>query len=393
MLVPASRKLHIGLIAAFLVLIGIVAPSQIIWELRDGESPQVVELLRQMPTRANLRQFESRLESNCRLAQVVRPWMQYARFVLFEDAGDKALAGRAGWFFYRPAVQYLIEPWSSPNDIFAAIVAFRDDLAKHGIQLLLMPTPNKASIYPEMLAARAAGTSEPVNVKTRDVLARLKDSGVEIIDLFESYAQARGGDRRVGLAPPQMRSGGDRWGKPHPTYYLAQDSHWSPEGMRLAADVVASKLLDAGRVQKGPVKYDIKPATVERCGDVLRMIHVTQVEQLYKPQQMNCTQVIDAASGQPYKDDPNSPVLVLGDSFLRIFERDEPGSGGFVAHLAYNLGFGITSIINDGGASTLVRQQLASRPALLKGKKVVIWEFVERDIRFGTEGWQVIRLP
>ena len=41
----------------------------------------------------------------------------------------------------------------------------------------------------------------------------------------------------------------------------------------------------------------------------------------------------------------------------------------------------------------VVRQQLARRPALLEGKKVVVWEFVERDIRFGTEGWQVIPLP
>jgi hypothetical protein len=103
--------------------------------------------------------------------------------------------------------------------------------------------------------------------------------------------------------------------------------------------------------------------------------------------------VVNVDTGKPYVDDPNSPVLVLGDSFLRIFERDEPGSSGFVAHLAHHLGFGLTSIVNDGGASTLVRQQLARKPALLKGKEVVIWEFVERDIRFGTEGWQVIPLP
>ncbi len=147
---PASRKLHSGLIVAFLLLIGVVAPSQIVWELRDGEQPQIVDLFRRMPTPADLRQFESRLESNCRLAQVVRPWMQYARFVLLEDAGDKALVGHAGWFFYRPAVQYLIEPGSpvrsvpvraseetpygvttnSQDDLFAAILTFRDDLAK-----------------------------------------------------------------------------------------------------------------------------------------------------------------------------------------------------------------------------------------------------------------------
>ena len=117
------------------------------------------------------------------------------------------------------------------------------------------------------------------------------------------------------------------------------------------------------------------------------------MERLFAPQSVDCTQVIDAASGTPYADDPNAPVLVLGDSFLRIFERDEPGSGGFVAHLAGQLGFGLSSIINDGGASTLVRQQLSRKPALLDGKKVVVWEFVERDIRFGTEGWQRVPLP
>jgi hypothetical protein len=300
--------------------------------------------------------------------------VQYARLALFQDAGDKALVGRDGWFFYRPAVQYSIEPYSPSEDIFAAITSFRDDLAKRGIKLLVMPAPNKASVYPEMLAARAAGMSGPVNAKTRDVLARLKESGVEIVDLFGTYDKAR-------------QTAGS------PAYYLAQDSHWSPEGMRLAADAVASRLLEWGWVEKGPTKYETKPVAVERYGDVLRMIRVPQVEQLYEPQRMNCTQVIDAATGQPYKDDPNSPVLVLGDSFLRIFERDEPGSGGFIAHLAHDLGFGVTSVVNDGGASTLVRQQLASRPGLLRGKKVVVWEFVERDIRFGTEGWQVIRLP
>ena len=409
----ASRKLHIVLIAAFLILIGVVAPSQIIWELRDGEQPQITELFRQAPTRANLRQFEGGLESNCRLAQVIRPWVQYARFVLFEDAGDKALIGRAGWFFYRPAVQYPIEPWSpvrgvpvrafeetphgvttnGRDGIFAAILAFRDDLAKRGIRLLVMPAPNKASVYPEMLAPRATGVLEPVNAKTRDVLARLRESGVEVVDLFETYAHARYSswlEQRSSAIGAKPTTDNRRLTT---AYYLAQDSHWSPEGMRLAAEVVARKLLDSGWVQKGPVEYEIKPVTVERYGDVLRMIRVPQVEQLYEPQRMNCEQVIDAATGQPYKDDPNSPVLVLGDSFLRIFERDEPGSGGFIAHLAYSLGLGVTSIVNDGGASTLVRQQLASRPGLLKGKKVVIWEFVERDIRFGTEGWQVIRLP
>jgi hypothetical protein len=420
-----GTRARVCLIVVFLVLIGVVAPSQIVLELREGETPQIVDLFRQAPTRANLRRLESDLESKCRLAQAVRPWAQYARFVLLQDAGDKALLGRSGWFFYRPAVQYLVEPWALPvrsvpvraskervegvppsnrgqdardttphgvttNDIFTAIISFRDDLAKRGIRLLVMPAPNKSSIYPEMLAARAE-VAAPVNPTTRAVLARLKQAGVEIIDLFEIYVG--GGSAGVpvssGEANPQSAIRNPQAVK----YYLAQDSHWSPEGMQLAADVVARRLLDSGWVQKGSVKYDTKSVTIKRHGDVLRMIRVPQVERLYKPEQIDCTQVVNAGTGKPYEDDPNSPILVLGDSFLRIFERDEPGSGGFIAHLAHNLGFGLTSVVNDGGASTLVRQQLARKPALLAGKKVVVWEFVERDIRFGTEGWQVIPLP
>ena len=426
----AGRGPCVCLIVVFLVLIGVVAPSQIVLELRQGETPGIADLVRQAPTHANLKRLESDLDTKCRLAQAVRPWVQYARFVLLQDAGDKALLGRGGWFFYRPAVQYLVEPCpglvrsvpatalnqgylgpkyfsaSGPsalpashttlhtsqetpcgvttNDIFTAIISFRDDLAKRGIQLLVMPAPNKSSIYPERLTARAGRTLDPVNPTTRTVLAALTQAGVEIVDLFEAYAPVRSVPVR---AYPETPRGVTT------NYYLAQDSHWSPQGMQLAADVVARRLLDLGWIEKGTAQYDAKPITIKRYGDVLRMIHVPQVERLYEPEQVDCRQVVGAETGKPYMDDPNSPVLVLGDSFLRIYERDEPGSSGFVAHLARNLGFGLTSIINDGGASTLVRQQLARKPALLRGKKVVVWEFVERDIRFGTEGWQVIPLP
>ena len=123
------------------------------------------------------------------------------------------------------------------------------------------------------------------------------------------------------------------------------------------------------------------------------MLQVPALERRAAPEPIVCRQVTNAGGEQLYKDDPNSPVLVLGDSFLRIFQTDEPGAAGFTAHLARELGQPVTSLISDGGASTLVRQELYRRPALLKGKKIVVWEFVERDIRLGTEGWQKIPLP
>ena len=375
----AGRSQYICLSVIFLVMIVMVAPSQIVIAWREGNSPQIADLFRQTPTMANLRRLEDNLEDGCRLGLAVRPWVQYARFGLLEGAGANVISGRDGWFFYRPAVRYLLEPWSlagqqTPGNVFDAIISFRDELAKRDIRLLVVPAPNKASIYPEMLARRAERMTSPVNAATRTIIARLKKAGVEVVDLFEIYGQRR-----------QRGSS--------PVYYLSQDSHWSPEGMRLAAEAVAGRLLELGWIEKGAMKYETTSVPASRYGDVLGMMRIPQVEKMFEPQLMDCTQVANAESGRPYEDDPNSPVLVLGDSFLRIFEHDEPGSAGFVAHLAYNLGFGLTSIVSDGGASTLVRQQLSRRPDLLKGKKVVVWEFVERDLRFGTEGWQRVPLP
>jgi hypothetical protein len=123
------------------------------------------------------------------------------------------------------------------------------------------------------------------------------------------------------------------------------------------------------------------------------MARVPEIEQHFPLEEVSCYQVVNRATGQLYKDDTHSPVLVLGDSFLRIYESDEPFSAGFIAHLAKKLQQPLATIVNDGGASTLVRQELSRRPSLLQGKKLVIWEFVERDIRFGTEGWKHVPLP
>jgi hypothetical protein len=138
------------------------------------------------------------------------------------------------------------------------------------------------------------------------------------------------------------------------------------------------------------VRYGARPAPVRRVGDVVRMLQAPPIERLAGPETIPCEQVFLGDTGEPYKDAPDAQVLVLGDSFLRIYEQDEPGSAGLAAHLARLLGQPVTSLISDGGGATLVRQELHRRPGLLAKKRVVLWEFVERDIRFAAEGWQVI---
>jgi hypothetical protein len=141
------------------------------------------------------------------------------------------------------------------------------------------------------------------------------------------------------------------------------------------------------------VDYEVRPVTVARRSDIARMTRVPLIEATYPAEEVASRQVFDKTTGAIYRDDPASQVLVLGDSFLRIYQTDEPKAAGFIAHLARHLRQPVSSVVNDGGASTLVRQELARRPQLLRGKRVVIWEFVERDLRFGTEGWKLTPLP
>jgi SGNH hydrolase-like domain, acetyltransferase AlgX len=376
-----DRRTSFIVAAAFLAVIMAPGLIQTAAELQNGEQVRALEIFQEPPTALNLHMYEHSLETSSLVIKRFRPWMQYVQWRVLADAGENAVVGRQGWLFYRPSVRYLTgrqtrAPESDSADPLAAIRSFRDQLQARQIGLLVVPVPNKESVYPEMLARRAEGAGVVVCEQTRRLLDRLDQCGIAYVDLFELFRHAREEENRSD--PGRL--------------YLVQDSHWSPEGARVAAQAVARRVLDGGTVKRGDHAYVERPITVRRHGDLVEMLHVPQIEHAVKPEGLNCLQVVQSDSGTPYQDTPESEVLVLGDSFLRIYEQDEPGTAGFIAHLARELGRPLTSIVNDGGASTLVRQELAHRPTLLLNKKVVIWEFAEREIRFGTEGWQIVPL-
>ena len=380
-----DRRAEIFLTGVFLAVI--MAPSliQTVSELRDGDQPRALEIFFQPPTARNLHAYEQSLEETSLVVKRFRPWMQYIQWRFLDDAGEKAILGRHGWLFFRQSVRYVIErqPRGSESDAadpLPAIRSFRDQLQAQGIRLLVVPVPNKESVYPEMLAKRAEDAGVVVCEPTRRLLDELEKSGIEHVDLFDIFRSAKEEEH------PSDQS----------RLYLAQDSHWSPKGARVAAGAVARRVLERGTVNRGDHTYVESLVTVRRHGDLVQMLQVPQIERGVEAERLVCLQVVQSDAGTPYRDAPESEVLILGDSFLRVYELDEPGAAGFIAHVARELGRPLTTIVNDGGASTLVRQALARRSTLLTNKKLVIWEFAERDIRYGTEGWQVVpltRLP
>jgi len=350
-----------------------------------------------------VRPYEKGLENSSVFAVTGRPAMQFVRYLLFRDLGEKGVLGRHGWFFYKPDVDFLVKPdvldprsiAVDPNDKLltdnpvAAIVKFKQQLQNAGIDLLMVIMPGKPSIYPDLLAPGIPPSAAGILSHSQRMMGDLRKAGVEVLDLFGPFTQERLRDAEAG-----------------DSLYLREDTHWKGRAVRLAARVLAQRIEQYPWYRPGSTEYAIDTVTVERTGDVAVMttLQAQAVHRFYGgfvPEKTRCYQVYritrDSSGAVTdrslYKDDYHtSPILLLGDSFSRIYETDEPRSAGWIAHCAFELAQPIASLVNDGGASTLVRQSLARNPKLLKGKKLVVWEVVERDFRFGESGWKDVAI-
>ena len=420
-----------------------------------------------------LRAFENKIDDESAIVLALRPKYQLAVWNLFSDPGEKVVLGRSGdcigagcgrdpaaasdrWLFYRQDVEFLVQP--SPLDVRSAkldnpvkaIERFRDQLKAKGVELLVVVTPGKPSIYPERLTGRdfrvaGAGNAAAVgnaaagenaaavgNAANLENAAGLQSHGKKILDSL-----TRAGFNTVDLYTPLLAA--KSRDSVEGALYLNDDTHWTPRGAELAAAEIAKKvreMVDAGIVkirENNAVRYVAADSLADRMGDVGEMSglnkfnvfkvqkvtgHVVSQQNIKErteklPMESTCVEAAKSACKKndscftaqsalcerdtvlydttvaPFKDDfRKSEILILGDSFSRIYQTDSPVNAGWIAHFAKNMNRPVASIVSDGGASTLVREKLARKASVLKGKKLLIWEFVERDLRFGAEGWK-----
>ena len=324
-----------------------------------------------------LRAYEHRLENETAIVLALRPKYQVLLWNVFRDPGEKGVLGNSDWLFYREDVNYLVRP--SPFDHrsdsldkpITAILDFKRQLDQRGIQLLVVLMPGKPSVYPEKLNGNAAPRTGLDFSHSMAVLDSLTAHGVDHVNLFETFAQAKKQDSQGNYL------------------YLDKDTHWTPRGAELAAQVIAKRVSEYDFAAALPVKEYVDSAVkVARTGDIATMSGLD----VFKTQNVTAHKVREA-SGAPFKDDFRaSQILILGDSYSRIYETDSPMDAGWIAHFAKDMHTPVASIVSDGGASTLVREKLARKSRVLKNKKLVIWEFVERDLRFGDSGWKKIEM-
>ncbi|MDF1815697.1 MAG: hypothetical protein P1V20_26095 [Verrucomicrobiales bacterium] len=295
---------------------------------------------------------------------------------VFGKGNSKVVTGKDGWLYYRPAIDALtgrgpFEPepdsvtkdpdrplWQEPLPVIAK---FAKQLRERNIDLMIVPIPVKPMIETEGL-----GLSGVIRHPDQERFYQaLKDMGITVVDLLPAFAAAK--------------SNGD--------VFLRQDTHWRAEIAKESARIVSDeikKLSWYAATEKKPAPV-IQSVTRSGIGDLAEMMGTGR----FKPEIQTLERVLDPETKTAIEGSLLSPLCVIGDSFVNMYE--EPGLGygsddegligaGFASHLSDFLKMRPMVLAINGEGATGIRQRFASHPDnVVRSKKLLIWAIASRD--------------
>ena len=357
------------------------------------------------PTAAQLRDWENRLEDESVVAQRALPLVQ--TLLLRGGAGnEQALVGRAGWLHYRPDVEYVssrgfLDPAlqrvraragdaaddAVSPDALRAIRAFRDDLQKRGVRLVLLPVPVKTSIHPETLSARFDASGEAIHNRSWPAFLQSLDGAN--IDYFD--------------ATPLLVAN-----KKQGAQFLQTDTHWTPAAMESVARSLAAHIEareTPNRLSPRAGSWNQESQTVANIGDIAELLKLPREQKAYPPQRVQIHPITE--NGAPFSPRRAGEILLLGDSFSNIYSSRESfptaqslegrgwgANAGLAEQLSFFLRRPLDSLTNNAGGSHVTRARLAGEwrrnPARFRNLKIVVWQFAARDLLSGD--WKLIPL-
>jgi alginate O-acetyltransferase complex protein AlgJ len=300
-----------------------------------------------------------------------------------EKKNAAAGAGVDGWLFFGGELRLLslgrfwgddaakVSRAHKPElkDPVPAILDFQQQLKARGIELVVVPVPPKAAIYPEKIVPGFdVRTADPAPVLHR-FYEELRGAGIDVLDLSALFIQNR--DHARGAV------------------FCKTDSHWSGIGCVLAAQAIADKVRSKLPQPATPMEYMSDWKEVHVSGDLDGLMS----RETHKPgpERIAVQSVSEKGNGAAIEPDANSPLLLLGDSHTLVYHDFLAERAGLLDQLALQLGFAPDLIGTRGSGATPVRINLYRRSVkdagYLAKKKVVVWCFAAREFTEATEGW------
>jgi alginate O-acetyltransferase complex protein AlgJ len=370
------------------------SPQGWLRELADGISSARAEVGwrdANVELRRAIERSEQRLEDTSLVRRHVQSPVQWALTSWLGAGNEQAYPGAGDWLFYREDVDYVtgtgflepatlraragdFEAWEeAPQpDPLPALVDLRDQLADRDIDLVLLPTPVKASVHPESFTRRASSHGGALQNRSWPAfLGRLQREGLHFVDLAAPF-------REAALAGEQV--------------FLHTDTHWSPTGLEIAAEHLAADLRPLLPANARPLSYRRQPTPVDNLGDTARLLGLPEWRDRYLSERVTVQRLL-TATGRAWRPDPSADLLLLGDSFSNIYSDAALGWGtgaGLAEQLAFRLRRPVDRVAVNAGGAYGARRRLADDPSgdRLTGKSVVVYQFATRELAFGD--WRPI---
>lgn len=300
------------------------------------------------------------------------------------------VVGRQGWLFLRSELRHLSvgkfwgdratvvsratkTKWADPLPV---IVDFNNQLKRAGIQLLFVPVPAKALVYPDMMDSLQIKTPLPrLDVYHQQFYNLLQKAGVKVIDLLPLFLKERQ--------------------KSEEKVYCKQDTHWATRGMEIAVGEII-KQLPAGIVSPDSqvtADFETQEQFIQIKGDLAEAVNPPPGTERIR---LNIVQLKVGEQLKPVSPDNKSPILLLGDSHTLVFNAGGDlyaTRAGIFDLLSKDIGnpLDLMGVRGSGATSSRLNlyRRIRSQPRYLPEKKVVIWCLSMREFT-ESSGWRMI---
>lgn len=358
---PLPRWLALLLSAVFFALIVapaivqcIAAPHSLI-----VRAARFARLFAGVPSGDALSAWADDLARQSLVQNMVRRAYQEALTEALHAGSGKIIVGRDGWLFWRPDLKLLADGEISNRSLSFMSVAKAYAERAHA-RLVVLPVPVGPVLYPEKIWSGYPQSAGPAwGSDYAGWVARARSRGLDVLDITQSLWDAKG----QGPAP-----------------WLRTDSHWSPRGVEIAADRLATHVRPL--LRRVPVKrFATRALTCNFYGELMTLLDVTDPDDLFPPPRFRVNQVLEGPDLE--RGDELSPVLVIGDSYAAVYSASVPGhpdGADLGRQLALRLGVNVQSFCAMGAAPMAAFTNREKFEQLAKHRAVIVWEFSARFV-------------
>ncbi len=261
------------------------------------------------------------------------------------------------------------QDWPAPQ--VRVLSSLRDQLGSMGIELIVVPFPEKEHVVCERFL-EAPPTDSAFGAQRERLLLHLLEAGIEVVDLRPALVRALDEFEHV--------------------YYDGQDGHPADGAVQVSAAVVAERLGRYG------LKRHLRTAFTAEVRHGVAAGTGKFPPRAFRGDAYAATVVLDGDRRELPRSEPSSEVLVFGDSFIGV-----PGSYGvlsadFCAHLALRSGVIPRRLQVEGGAPQLMVHLARAGRELTEGCRVCIVAIRESYLYSHTPDdptgrWDVRELP